>query len=88
MNQFSARRHEPYTLTEFRIPMSDLNVVELNGEQRDLLLRSLRYIRSSVLLRPELPTEESVQKRTQNLQEVEALISHLNDSPKTSTVTA
>lgn len=67
--------------------MSDSHVVELSDEQRDLLLRSLKYVRSSVLLRTERPTEEVVQKRAQNLQDVEALISHLNDSSKTSTVT-
>ena len=87
MKSLPAGMHEQSPLMEFYVSMSDSNVVELNDQQRDLLLRSLRYVRSSVLLRTERPTEESVQKRTQSLQEVEALISYLNDSPKTSAVT-
>lgn len=47
--------------------------VELNSRQQDLLLEGLRYISSSVRLRREDPTEESVAKRREQLEELREL---------------
>jgi hypothetical protein len=54
-------------------PMSDLLTVELNKEQRDEILRGLRYVRSSVMLTPEEPTPQVVEERSEKLQRLAAL---------------
>ncbi|HBN75976.1 hypothetical protein [Rubinisphaera italica] len=47
--------------------------VELNTRQQDLLLEGLRYITSSVRLRREDPTEETVALRREQLTELREL---------------
>jgi len=59
-------------------PMSDLLTVELNKEQRDAILRGLRYVRSSVMLTPEDPTPQLVEERSEKLQRLAALSSLLS----------
>lgn len=54
-------------------PMSDLLTVELNKEQRDEILRGLRYVRSSVMLTPEEPTPQVAEERNEKLQRLAAL---------------
>lgn len=54
-------------------PMSDLLTVELNKEQRDEILRGLRYVRSSVMLTPEEPSSQVAEKRNEKLQRLAAL---------------
>lgn len=50
--------------------MSDLLTVELDKEQRDVILRGLRYVRSSVMLTPQEPTPQVVEGRSQELQKL------------------
>jgi len=52
--------------------------VGLNDSQRELLLRGLRYVRSSVLLEVREPTPEVVADRTGQLQEINALVNQLS----------
>lgn len=53
--------------------MSDLLTVELNKEQRDEILRGLRYVRSSVMLTPEEPSSQVAAERNEKLQRLAAL---------------
>lgn len=53
--------------------MSDLLTVELNKEQRDEILRGLRYVRSSVMLTPEEPSPQVAEERNEKLQRLAAL---------------
>lgn len=54
-------------------PMSDLLTVELNKEQREEILRGLRYVRSSVMLTPEEPGPQVAEERNEKLQRLAAL---------------
>ena len=54
-------------------PMSDLLTVELNKEQREEILRGLRYVRSSVMLTPDDPSPQLVEERSEKLQRLAAL---------------
>ena len=58
-------------------PMSDLNI-GINSRQRDLLLRGLRFIRSSVLLEVRDPAENETELRDEKLREIEDLVEQLN----------
>lgn len=53
--------------------MNDDGKLEINERQRELLLQGLRYVRSSIALAVEEPTENSVKKRRNDIQEVETL---------------
>jgi hypothetical protein len=52
--------------------------VGITSDQRELLLRGLRYVRSAVLLEMEEPTPEYVAGRTNQLNEIESLVEQLN----------
>lgn len=54
--------------------------VGLNESQRELLLRGLRYVRSSVLLEVVDPTPEVEAERSSQLQQINTLVSHLNSA--------
>ena len=64
-------------ITEMSSPMP----LELNQEQRDVLLRGLRFVRSAAMLTPEDPTERSVAKRNAELQKISELASLLDGMP-------
>ena len=61
--------------------MSDLLTVELDKEQRDVILRGLRYVRSSVMLTPQEPTSQIVEGRKEELQLLAALSDLLSGQP-------
>ena len=46
-------------------------------KQKDLLLRGLRFVRSSVKLGMTTPTDDVVAKRRDDLQQIEALIGQI-----------
>ncbi len=53
----------------------------MNGvteQQKDLLLRGLRFVRSSVKLGMSTPTAENNESRSSDLQQVEALIAQID----------
>ncbi len=53
----------------------------MNGvteQQKDLLLRGLRFVRSSVKLGMSTPTAENNDSRSSDLQQVEALIAQID----------
>ncbi|MHC4875273.1 MAG: hypothetical protein ACYTGL_02165 [Planctomycetota bacterium] len=58
--------------------MSDLLTLELSDEQRDTLLQGLRYVRSSIMLTPEEPSDAVEAARSAKLQKVAALSELLN----------
>ncbi|MBI1311146.1 hypothetical protein GC176_07540 [bacterium] len=58
--------------------MSDLLTLELSNEQRETLLRGLRYVRSSIMLTPEEPSAAVTAGRKSELQKVAALSELLN----------
>ncbi len=58
--------------------MSDLLTLELSNEQRETLLRGLRYVRSSIMLTPEEPSDAITAGRRAELQKVAALSELLN----------
>ena len=60
------------------VGMSDLLTLELSNEQRETLLRGLRYVRSSIMLTPEEPSDAVSASRRAELQKVAALSELLN----------
>ena len=59
--------------------MNEMISLELTKEQRDVLLRGLRYVRSSIMLDiNDLPTPESQDERQTDLRQVTELAEHLN----------
>jgi hypothetical protein len=63
--------------------MSDLLTLELSNEQRETLLRGLRYVRSSIMLTPEEPSDAVAAGRKAELKKVAALSELLNGQPVT-----
>ena len=57
--------------------MSELLPLELNQQQRDVLIRGLRYVRSSVMLTTQDLTPELEQARTEELRQLAELTSIL-----------
>lgn len=51
---------------------------DVTAQQKELLLRGLRFVRSSVKLGMSLPTEEIDSQRSADLQQVEALIAQID----------
>lgn len=64
--------------------MSEIISVDLDHQERDILLRGLRHVRSSIALAVCDPTPESTRQRDEDLQNVEDLIARLNGSQKQS----
>lgn len=60
--------------------MSETLTVGLTKQQRDLLLRGLRYVRSSVLLEPRDPSDEVASDRHKQLHEIGEVVSALTRS--------
>ncbi|MCA9118011.1 MAG: hypothetical protein KDA79_23225 [Planctomycetaceae bacterium] len=60
--------------------MSNSLNIELTRDQRDLLLRGLQHVRSSVLLEMRKPSPEVVADRGSQLDSIESLVSHLEDA--------
>jgi len=57
--------------------MSELLPLELNQQQRDVLIRGLRYVRSSVMLTTQDLTPELEQARSEELRQLADLTSIL-----------
>ena len=57
--------------------MSELLTLELNQQQRDVLIRGLRYVRSSVMLTTQDLTPELEQARAEELRQLAELPSIL-----------
>lgn len=53
--------------------MSDLVPLELTQQQREILVRGLRYVRSSVMLTTQDPTPELDQARSDELRQLAEL---------------
>ena len=60
------------------MPMNETVVVEVSREQRELLLRGLRYVRSSVLLETREPSPIVVEEREEKLESILLLVDQLN----------
>lgn len=58
--------------------MSENVTVELSKQQRDMLLRGLRYVKSSIMLDVHDPTPELNAERSSQLQDVARLADQLN----------
>ena len=63
--------------------MSDTKHVELTSEQCEILLRGLRYVRSSVLLEQRDPTPEDSARRAGELEDIAVLVARLNGHTQT-----
>lgn len=61
--------------------MSNHLTYELSKEQRDTLLRGLRYVRSSIMLTPEDPKPDTSDRRGMELQRVAMLAELLEGQP-------
>lgn len=61
--------------------MSDMLTFELDDKQRDVLLRGLRYVRRSVMLTPQDPTDEIVEGRNAELAQLSELSDLLSGKP-------
>ncbi|WP_166828370.1 hypothetical protein [Thalassoroseus pseudoceratinae] len=62
--------------------MTETNTIGLNTEQLDLVVRGLRFLRSSILLEPRFPSDDVRADRETKLQEVESLIEHFSSREK------
>ena len=62
--------------------MTETNTIGLNTEQMELVVRGLRFVRSSILLEPRLPSDKVRADRESKLQEVESLIDHFSNREK------
>ena len=60
--------------------MSELTHLELNNRQRELLLRGLRYVRSSRMLEIRETPEKDAEERTNELTEIRHLVAMLEPS--------
>ena len=59
--------------------MNETITLELTKDQKEILLRGLRYVRSSIMLDiNDLPTGESEDERRSNLRQVTELAEHVN----------
>ncbi len=59
--------------------MNETITLELTKDQKEILLRGLRYVRSSIMLDiNDLPTNESEDERRSNLRQVTELAEHVN----------
>ncbi len=58
--------------------MSDLMHLELTDRQRELLLRGLRYVRSSRMLEIRETPDTSAEERTNELSEIRHLVAMLD----------
>lgn len=63
--------------------MSETLKVGLSASQRDLLLRGLRYVRSSVLLDTREPKVDPEADRADELETINALVDQLNRAEST-----
>ncbi len=61
--------------------MSETISVELTPEQREMLLRGLRFVASASRLECRVPTTESEAERKAELAEVEGLVARLHQAP-------
>ena len=62
--------------------MSESITLELTKDQKDILLKGLRFVRSSIMLDiNDLPTDESEDERRTNLRQVTELAEHVSRAP-------
>ena len=62
------------------VPMSETLTVGLNKQQRDLLLRGLRFVRSAVMLEVREPGPEVDAERATQVREIGRLVEQLEGS--------
>ena len=62
--------------------MSESISLELTKDQKEILLKGLRFVRSSIMLDiNDLPTSESEDERRADLRQVTELAEHVNRAP-------
>lgn len=62
--------------------MSESITLELTKDQKEILLKGLRFVRSSIMLDiNDLPTNESEDERRANLRQVTELAEHVTRAP-------
>lgn len=58
---------------------------EFTDKDREVLLRGLRYVRSSIMLETRDPTEEDEAQRGEQLQDIANIVERLNAAPSVRT---
>ena len=62
--------------------MNESITLELTKDQKEILLKGLRFVRSSIMLDiNDLPTSESEEERRANLRQVTELTEHVSRAP-------
>lgn len=61
---------------------SEATTIELTPRQQDLILRGLRFVRSSVSLDMQIPSESVESERNDAYDELDALESKLSERPR------
>ena len=82
-------RHEGQRMIDSgqTLTMSDTVNIGINTDQRELILRGLRFVRSSVLLRTvDNPGDDDTTQRETELREIENLVEQLAGAPTTAGV--
>jgi len=62
--------------------MSDPNKLDLTTEECDILVKGLRYVRSSIMLDVRDPNPEDDQVRTLQIDQIQSLMSRLDQTSK------
>ncbi len=65
--------------------MNQSVTLDLDSHEREILLKGLRFVRSSIRLAVEDPTPESVDRRVNAINEVEELMARLEGAPRKTT---
>lgn len=65
--------------------MSEPLHVELSQQDRDVLLRGLRFVRSAIMLECREPTPEDTRQRRDQLEHIGALVEQLGGTPSAQT---
>jgi len=65
--------------------MSEIQNIGINPQQREILLRGLRFIRSSILLDAHNPAPNETELRDEKLREIEDLVEQLQGAPAAGT---
>ena len=60
--------------------MNNLIHVDLTDQERDILLKGLRYVRSSIMLETREPADEDERRRSGQLDEIQILSQRLEAS--------
>jgi len=70
----------PVFSAQDKLIMDSILQVELTSQERDVLLRGLRYVRSAIMLETRDPSSEDTRRRSTQLDEIHSLSQRLENT--------